>query len=1398
LTVSKTAALDATTGSRISARPSFPRDLVQPFTLAATHRGGRTARKGYDFQDWWIAYHLLGSLSQSDDLAYARIEGVEDLDLILRREESWIEQYVQVKSKEEGEGNWTLHALGHEILPRFYRLFSDFRATPHDASRRIELLLVVEGDLAKQVLELKQTGRTAKEFVFSLITSIEIVNTSPAYQPVIQIIRDFLAKWAPKFLAGRPDAEQVSWGELSERIAKQATLAKEDVWNTVQNAAAQTSALLGDFVDALEFQSRAPGVELLREAAIKRLMAAVDIGVLESQNALDRLIQAIANESKKPTPSLVDKDTLLYWLQLKPKPALRTKPEVVSDYVERKEFTEEFSKIFTHHRFVVLYGLPKIGKSQFGSRYIDLFGCAPYFWFTFSGESDDSARLIRQMATFAGSATSSWQLADEAEARLIDRSHFFERLSTLSLEKVFVVLDDAHRTDPTLLGLVNAALLHWTDSKLLLLSERKIPELETMGALQVPFSGLNPSEVLQFIRMNGIDPRNAWLEVISMTSKFDGHPLMLKAICQELPPQPSPNDVKSVSDALPSITSAKAFLDSLSNQLFYHVLKTQEQRSLLSRLAVLPGRFDWRVAQSVATVPPKLSITPSDWRYMKSIVLDELDVDHCSIPQLLKEIAKTSLSADISPSKILVSAAYAQLKPGGTVKVSFLDFHSAIFSLILAEEYRQAALFFTISVPRIMEFARFEDLSVLFMVFTGEPFQQRLQDGYLKWQLLSAELMFRAKDLEASQDEKVYNLLARMRLLAQTQRKPWLFRIAIANLITMIRSRRISSSKNPSERAVRKVFAPMTFALRLTLEKGDRDTGLQHIDPPLKPYKVFAHVARLRDLDLLRDVVLALRTMNKRSLPDNVLADVYATIAVNARDVEKARQSFHEHSQAYADANYPGGYFASQYALAHLLHERDGDYAAARDVLEALRQPNKYPRVLTSRALVSIGDAWFAEREFDRSARCYAEAITGHYVRGFRQHIQERLIDSLSRGGNPEEAFVRTVSMLRRRNRALSLDAKGHLYARLAYTSVERKNFMQAAIACCGLRRLAERAGSDQYHWLCLYLAAWAVKQVGVPDELTPPQDVGFRDISALSESVPEESLKEWRESDKAKVKALIQISAIFELEKQYERALGQLEKAKGTLGALTSEASLRFLLNTRTTRLYLLLGHSLHAANDTREFIDYKIREKKFPIELTGLLSCTLLRAALPGTTDGTFQSFGESLAQQCMMWPQARAGILFWYAQGLFDRLLVQKGRAVMRDAEEVAQNSSAYQILGMILQERLFLRIPQFYRVFQQSDWITDIITAALTLSSSAVSNDTRCAFARSFRDLCSRNQKLMPIGEGVFAENQSVLDKYSFEVLCLALLKTGRALNLSKDLLGQLEAFIRKNAPFLSKQ
>ena len=135
-------------------------------------------------------------------------------------------------------------------------------------------------------------------------------------------------------------------------------------------------------------------------------------------------------------------------------------------------------------------------------------------------------------------------------------------------------------------------------------------------------------------------------------------------------------------------------------------------------------------------------------------------------------------------------------------------------------------------------------------------------------------------------------------------------------------------------------------------------------------------------------------------------------------------------------------------------------------------------------------------------------------------------------------------------------------------------------------------------------------------------------------------------------------------------------------------------------------------------------------------------------------------------------------------------------MRDAEDAAQASSAFQILRMVFEEKLFMRAPQFYGAFRQTAWTADVISATLSLSSNAVPDDIRVSFSKTFRDMCSRNQKLMHIAEGVFAENQSIVDKYPFEVMSLALLKTGRALNLAKNLLSQLEEFLGKKSPFLT--
>lgn len=137
-----------------------------------------------------------------------------------------------------------------------------------------------------------------------------------------------------------------------------------------------------------------------------------------------------------------------------------------------------------------------------------------------------------------------------------------------------------------------------------------------------------------------------------------------------------------------------------------------------------------------------------------------------------------------------------------------------------------------------------------------------------------------------------------------------------------------------------------------------------------------------------------------------------------------------EHAASYEVAQYSGAYFASKYALAHLIHEKDGDYGAARMILETLLADKRFSRLLRDRAILAIADTFCAEKNYVVSAKSYALAIRGHHTQGMRGHIQGRLIDTLTVSGDSAGAFAATISILRRRGNRLPAGQKARLYAR--------------------------------------------------------------------------------------------------------------------------------------------------------------------------------------------------------------------------------------------------------------------------------------------------------------------------------------------------------------------------------
>jgi tetratricopeptide (TPR) repeat protein len=780
---------------------------------------------------------------------------------------------------------------------------------------------------------------------------------------------------------------------------------------------------------------------------------------------------------------------------------------------------------------------------------------------------------------------------------------------------------------------------------------------------------------------------------------------------------------------------------------------------------------------------------------MKSVVFDESDADHCSIPQLVKQIASDDLSTDVPKKQILLPAAYTQLTPTGTQRtVHFMDFCNAIISFVLAEAYKQAAAFFVMSVPKLVTIASFQMLEMLFLVLNGEPVQGKIDDDYLCWQLVSAELVFRVRDKSsAASDPKVAKLFARMKALEYKQPRQWLPRVFTLSLMVMTRLRRVNFGlQEPSARQIRKIVAPMHVLTRLAL----KNSAWEQIEHSVQFHRLlFGRWMRVGDAELFKDSLLRLYLAQRCPLPDNVIAEIYVNFALNVSDLDRARAMLVEHAAFYDASNFVGGYFAARYALAILKHERDGEFASARAILQAFEDSQTHSIALRSRVHVSIADTYFAERNYAESTKAYLTALNGHQVQRIRQHVQERLIDSLSYEGEKPKAIRLALSFLRRRRSTLSISTKGHLYARLAYLYAESGQPIKAAITCLGLQRLAEKSDSDQLAYLSLIVAAWIVKSIDFKDDpLIPLPGAGIRDISALSEPVDEPGLKKWLDGDKLKVKAYFQISAVFELKGSYKRAEVLLRRISARAESSDTKPALLNLVCSRLMRLELLLGRHFEAALLFHEVISNEIGgERKLSPERAGLLVCHFLDPVVSHVPDATFQSFVDKAFKECGAWPAAQASILLWQARGLYDRLLVQRAKLVHREAEVLAKNSLAFVVLKSLYDERLFARVPHYH--LGMKSWSEDLVAAIAELAKEGVPETIRNGFADNVKMWCGQNASKMERMQSAFDEYKKFWDKYPFEIAALAAWRAGRGYGLTDATLEPLRSIIEKKAPFL---
>ena len=663
------------------------------------------------------------------------------------------------------------------------------------------------------------------------------------------------------------------------------------------------------------------------------------------------------------------------------------------------------------------------------------------------------------------------------------------------------------------------------------------PRLSIRAAIEGPFLNLWFESEISPDAMN--DDASARLAQLRSTIGEGGlHPLMLRAACQLLSAAPSSEEVNALASRLPSTTSTKGFLEALSNHLFFDLLRTPAQRALLSRLAVLTGFFDRRVALSVASVEPQLEISGADWTFISSMVLDGFGEGRCSFPPTLKHVAKQNLAADVSQDKLLISAAMTQLTPRGPTKaVDFLDFQAAIFSLLLAKAHRTAAHYLTLAVPGLYRTVDFEHVRLLFLVLNGDPVHTALEDDFLRWRLLTAEIILRTGDIEAASEPEVAQLFRRMRSIASRQpNRRWFLRFTMLGLLAGIRLKRI----NPNQPATAKVFAKMAAPVMLAVTIAVKHKAAEQVALFTSFFELSASRLRISDIDLLKNALLLLHATGSRSISANALAELYARFAAVKANYSAKREKLRAQADEFKTVGFAPGYIATMYGVALIEHDRYDNHAGARNIVEGLIETAAQlprARLLIDRMRVLVADAFWAEKDYANSAKGYAITMKGHHTQGIRGHIQERLIDSLISSREFHQAADRTVSILRRRRAVLSASAKVRLYARLSYAYAESGDLVKAGIASLSLDRIARKSQLEELQSLSLSVAAWVLQHADFSDPLIPRPSIQIRDSSALSDKIGPELLEIWRKEDGLSTKARMQIATVFELHGMFKRS---------------------------------------------------------------------------------------------------------------------------------------------------------------------------------------------------------------------------------------------------------------------
>jgi hypothetical protein len=1391
------------------------------FTLNPPHAAGRRARKGFEFQDQYAAYILARFFSSGqEEFVAARLEAVEDIDVLAIVEGLPVERYYQVKSKDEGTGSWTLrHLEDSGILGRFFFLYKQFEQKKREQNRRLELVLSVEGDLSSELSDLKLRAWEAAESRNNLYASLrlgELLLTAGGsyYQNAKAGIRKLYESEAGNF----PEVEQPGW-RLSEKrspalreVAVQSGRTLAEVTEDLNRTAQAVVPYFRGFVASLRFESRLGSLEQLTYAYI---LQGGDLSPDEAHTAAGRLLRAIRDESLSSEPTEISPATLSRWLGSPERELLQSKPDLATEAVHRAGLLDEVRKILEGQPALVLHGLPEVGKSQLVSALIDECGkVQDYFWFAFSGERGDTARLLRQLAAWCGKRTGVWLLKDDVYAGLLQPAQVIARLARIALPGAWMVLDDCHKLeDGTIFKLLRTVTDAWPESKLIFVSEEKLPEPSEFGVPHLLVHGFEPKESLEFVTKLGLDVSLAPIEFAMLCVRVDGHPLMLRAAVSELPVRPSAAQVSEVTKRLPSVEPVKGFLDALSNEIFFKLIRTSEQRAWLGRLAVLTLPFTRSIAFRVAALDPAIQVAEADWRYLRSFVLDQSAADHYSVPQLIRELATSEARVPDAPTILIAAARHVFGTALATRQIDFLDFQGAIFSLILAQACEEAAMRFIFSLPSFATVESFEPFEFLFLVLNGPPIHAKLPDPGTRWFLLNAEVGLRIADRDGAKDPKLFPLLRRMRLLFHEEwtpaQKKLYFRAMHHVTACYARMRRAGANLRPeAARRRRKFVAPIGAALRLALLSGNQELILD----VLRIYDQLHVLASRPDVELIKRAVLHVATQAPPTSAES-LVTLYAQYVIGAEHSDTSLRLVREHSEEYLDKGLNDAYFACMHAKATALLERFNEPSQARELIGGLlarASELKLSPHCVARGELLIADARWAEKNYFESKNNYDRALAVEYDDpALTQYATQRLCDSMMGLAQYKEGVQVALQALRSRHSKLPVESKAQLYARLAYGYALSGESRKAAVSCLALCGTAKYENSDALYCLAATVAAWVLSHVAHSDPTIPKIDVQIADSSALSQEIPPEQVKAFLEGDAFKTKATLVVATIFELLGEardlrrggflLRRALAVVEGA-GETHPKYLDAS--YVIRIRITRLEIKERRFTEAAASFRAAVSSiveRVRRENSMAATEGPSVGAVLHLVEPsikGYSDAEVSCLFDSFCGQFRGNPVVCAWLRFHESNILFERYAVQAAKRKLLEAELLAHDRCDKLLIIEIIYDKLFNRVQQFYST-NRNAWLVDALNAAVVLAGDDIYGENRSSFANNVMAL-SRHQAGPPFDDlNITVERFKEASKDQvFLVVTYAMWGAATRHRLLAGCLNTIETYLRQNATFLT--